>query len=279
VRYVLGIAVLAVIPFRLGFAQQNPYFVTYNDHMEEPTYLELSTQSTFGIPKHDLPGYLGQLFEMEYGATPWWSLALYLEGAYQRQDSTVFTGFRIENRFSVLTCTHRINPVLYFEYENINEASRIQKEILGHAEPSAESLRELSYETAREIEAKLILSTDIKSWNLAENFMVEKNLTEEEGFEFGYALGIFHPLTSKPSITVGAELYGGLGSTEQFGFRDTAHYIAPLLVWNFAGNQAIKVSPGFGLTASSDRMHLRIGYTYEVRGFGQKILRMFRGRN
>jgi hypothetical protein len=279
VRYLLVIAVLAVVQFRLGFAQQNPYFVAYTDQMEEPTNLELSTQSTIGNPKHDLPGYLGQLFELEYGIAPWWSSALYLEGAYQRQDSAVFTGFRIENRFKVLNGTYRINPVLYFEYENINEASRIQKEILGHTEPSAESLPELSSEKAREIEAKLIVSTDIKSWNLAQNFMVEKNLTEEEGFEFGYALGIFRPLTSKPSITVGAELYGGLGSTKLFGFQDTAHYIAPLLVWNFAGNQAIKVSPGFGLTASSDRMLLRIGYTYEVHGFGQKILRLFRGRN
>jgi hypothetical protein len=73
----------------------------------------------------------------------------------------VFTGFRLENRFRVLNGEHRINPVLYFEYENINEASRIQKEVLGHAERSNESLQDLKNETAREIEAKLILST---SW-------------------------------------------------------------------------------------------------------------------
>jgi hypothetical protein len=112
----------------------------------------------------------------------------------------------------VLNGEHQINPVLYFEYENINEASRIQKEVLGHAEHSNVSLQDLKNETAREIEAKLILSSDIGSWNIARN-------------------------------------------------------------------QAIKVSPGFGLTANSDRMLLRLGYTYELSGFGRKISRMFRSRS
>ncbi len=286
VRYLCALAILVGIPLQPIFAQQNPYFVTYDHRMEEPQNLEISTQSTVGIPKGDLPGYLGQLLEIEYGVTPRWSSALYLEGASQRHDSTVFTGFRLENRFKVLKGEHRINPVLYFEYENINEASRIKKEILGHAEPSNESLQEPKQETARELEAKLILSSDIKSWNVAGNFIVEKNLSEDEGFEFGYTLGMFHPLSGKSawcrlcqSISVGAELYGGLGSTDQFGFKDTAHYIAPLLVWNFAANQAVKVSPGFGLTTVSDRMLLRFGYVYELNGFGHRVSKLFRSRS
>ncbi len=262
-------------------AQQNPYFVTYDHHMEESDNLELSTQSTIGMPKQDFPGYVGLLLELEYGVTPRWSSALYLESASQRRDATVFAGFRWENRFKLLGGEHRINPVLYFEYENINEASRIQKEVLGHAEPSAESLQDLRNEIAREIEAKIIVSSDIKNWNVAENFIAEKNLTADEGFEFGYSLGVAHPLSStisntrctlcRENFSAGAELYGGLGSTEVFGFKDTAHYVAPLLVWNFAKNQALKVSPGFGLTPNSARMILRIGYTYEIYGFGRKL--------
>jgi hypothetical protein len=254
-------------------AQQNPYFVTYDHHMEEHQNLELSTQSTIGFQKQDLPTYLGQLFELEYGVTPWWSSALYLEGASQHHDSTVFTGFRLENRFKLLS-ERKINPILYFEYENINEASRIHKEIVGHAEPSDESLSDLRAETMSEIEAKLILSSDLKNWSIAENFIVEKNLTKDEGFEFGYALGVFRSLPLR-SLSAGLELYGGLGSTEQFGFKDTAQYLAPLLVWNSGKNQAIKVSPGLGLTANSDRVLLRFGYTYEINGFGQKVARMF----
>src|SRR6266571_8382586 len=85
---------------------------------------------------------------------------------------------------------HRINPVLYLEYEGINEASRIQKEIVGNAPGFGEPNSELSQTHAHELETKLILSSDVHNWNLAENFIVEKNLSAEEGFEFGYALGV-----------------------------------------------------------------------------------------
>ncbi len=271
-RYLCSLAALLSVGTLMG--QQNPYFVTYDHHMEEHKNLELSTQSTVGVQKQDRPTYLGQLFELEYGVAPWWSSALYLEGASQRNDSTVFAGFRLENRFKLFS-ERKINPVLYFEYEHINEASRIHKEIVGHAEPSDKSLSDLRTENEQEIEAKLILSSDLKNWSIAENFIVEKNLTEEEGFEFGYALGAFRALPVR-NVSAGLELYGGLGSTERFGFKDTAHYLAPVFVWNLGKNQALKVSPGFGLTANSDRMLLRVGYTCEINGFGQKIARMFR---
>jgi hypothetical protein len=288
-RCLFSIVSLLILPLCPAVAQQNPYFVTYDHHMEEHQNLELSTQSTIGLPKQNLPGYLGQLFELEYGVTPWWSSALYLEGASQRHDSTVFTGFRLENRLRLLNSEHKINPVLYFEYEHINEASRIKKEIVGHAEPSEESLSDLRQETVNEIEGKLIFSSDFKNWNIAENFIVEKNLTEDEGFEFGYALGVFRPLSNaanggncrfcRDRLSAGLELYGGLGSTELFGFKETAHYVAPVLVWSFAKNQAVRVSPGFGLTENSDRLLLRFGYTYEINGFGRKIANLFRGGN
>ena len=140
-----------------------------------------------------------------------------------------------------LRCEYRINPVLYFEYENINEASRISKEILGHAEPSNESLEELRLETAREIEAKLILSSDINSWNIAENFIVEKNLTEDEGFEFGYALGIFHPLSSAPTSKCRLcrhNLSLGLAMLAAAGFTFEETFGSPEAAWNASAPSA-----------------------------------------
>lgn len=115
-RYVVISSILLfVLLLNPLVAQQNPYFVTYDHHMEEPGSLELSTQGTIGIQKQEFPGYLGQFFEMEYGLTGWWSSSLYLEGTYQHGDSPVFSGFRLENRFKLLKSDHRINPVLYFE--------------------------------------------------------------------------------------------------------------------------------------------------------------------
>lgn len=270
-------------------AQYSPYFVTYDHHMEEPGNLEITAQTTVGIQKHDLPTYWAPLAELEYGATGWWSTSLYLEGAAQPHDATVFTGFRLENRFKLLKTEHRINPVLYFEFENINEASRIQKEVVGHAELSDEPLRDLRGEKARELEGKLILSSNAKGWNIAENFIVEKNLTEDEGVEFGYALGIYRPLATiasgtpcrfcRENFNAGLELYGGLGSTEQFGFSDTAHYIAPAIAWRVTENSTLRFSPGFGLTSNSARSLLRFSYTYEIPGFGHAVRNMFRGDN
>lgn len=277
-------SLLFVLP---AAAQHSPYFVTYDHQMEEPGNLEITSQATVGIQKHDLPNYWAPLVELEYGATGWWSTSLYLEGASQSNDATVFTGFRLENRFRPLKSEHRINPVLYFEFENINEASRIQKEVVGHSEPSAESLSSLRGEKAREIEGKLILSSNAKGWNIAENFIVEKNLTEDEGVEFGYALGVYHPLATiasgnpcrfcRENFNAGLELYGGLGSTEQFGFSDTAHYIAPALAWRVSENSTIRLSPGFGLTPNSARTLLRFSYTYEIPSFGRAVRNMFGG--
>lgn len=267
-------------------AQQNPYFVTYDDHMEEVANLEISSQTTFGVQKNNLPNSAGQLMEFEYGATGWWTTSLYLEGASQ-QGSTVFTGMRFENRFKPLKGQHWINPVLYMEFENINEATRIQKEIVGHAEGSDESLSALRGEKARELEAKLILSSSFRNWTISENFIAEKNLTENEGYEFGYALGVYRPLATiatgrecrlcRENFSAGLELYGGMGSSQQFGFKDTAHYIAPGLVWN-VGNSAIKFSPAIGLTPGSNKMLLRVAYVYEISGFGHKLAHMFGGR-
>src|SRR5690348_13566183 len=226
----------AVLP--IAHAQENTYFVTYDHHMEERGNLEISTASTVAIPKqNDISKTWGQLFEFEYGVTDRWTTSLYLEGASQRQDSTVFTGWRLENRFRPTKSEHKVTPVLYFEYENINEANRSYREVVGHAEPDGEPLSVLRGEKAREIEGKLILSSDVKNWNIAENFIVEKNLTEDEGVEFGYAFGVYRPLGKlkagskcvfcRQNFLGGVELYGGLGSTERFGFADTAHYIAP----------------------------------------------------
>jgi hypothetical protein len=267
-------------------AQYSPYFVTYDHQMEEPGSLEITTQSTVGLQRHDLPTYWAPLLELEYGATGWWSSSLYLEGASQAHDATVFTGYRLENRFKPLKRDHRINPVLYFEFENINEASRITKEVVGHAQLTNESLSSLRGEKARELEGKLILSSNAKGWNIAENFIMEKNLTVEEGVEFGYALGVYRPLGTiasgkacrfcRENFNAGLELYGGLGSTQQFGFSDTAHYIAPALAWRVSENSTIRLSPGFGLTDNSARTLMRFSYTYEISGFGRTMRNMFR---
>ena len=70
--------------------------------------------------------------EFEYGATAWWTTELYFDGQTTFNDSTIFTGFRWENRFRLLQREHFINPVLYIEYEQTSGADKILKEVEGH---------------------------------------------------------------------------------------------------------------------------------------------------
>src|SRR5581483_3377881 len=183
---------------------------------------------------------------------------------------------------------HLINPVLYFEYESINEGSKIQKEVVGNASDFAEPNAELRATHAHELETKLILSSNTHNWNLAGNFIVEKNLSEAEGFEFGYALGVARPLSSlasgdpcrlcRENFTAGIEMYGGLGSTLGFGLHDTAHYAGPVVLWQLSDNSSLHFSPAIGLTHQSNPVLLRFGYSYEIRGFGKRVARLFGGR-
>jgi len=268
-----------------ALAQEAPYFVTYDHHLEEPGNLEVSIANTGGLARADQRTYFAPYIELEYGTKTWWTSELYLEWQSRLGDSAIFTGWRFENRFRPLSREHWINPVLYLEYENINEASRIQKEIVGNAREIGVPNAELRQTAAHELETKLILSSNTHNWNISENFIVEKNLSEEEGFEFGYSIGVSRPLATlasasncrfcRENFVAGVELYGGLGSSLGFGLHDTAHYIAPVISWQVSDNSSIHFSPSIGITHGSDPLLIRFSYTYEVRDFGSKMASLF----
>lgn len=279
---------LLVLPAITVSAQEAPYFVTYDHHLEEPRNLEIAYSTTMGIPRSGQRFYLAPYMELEYGVKARWTTEFYLEGQSTNGDSAVFTGWRLENRFRLLNREHRINPVLYFEYENVNEATRIQKELVGNTPEFGEPNAELIKTRSHELETKLILSSDVHDWNISENFIVEKNLSASEGFEFGYALAVSRPLATiasankcrfcRENFAAGVELYGGLGSTNGFGLHDTTHYLAPVISWQLSDNVSLHISPAIGLTQQSNPVLLRIGYSYEIRGFGRKVARMFGGK-
>ena len=255
-------------------AQERPYFVTYTHYLEERGNLEIAVASTTGLPKNTQSTYTAPWLELELGVTGWWTAELYLEGVTTRRDGSGFTGWRLEHRFRPLRTEHRINPVLYVEYEDINEASRIQKEIVGAGAITFEPIADLRREHAREIEGKLILSSAIGSWNVSENFIMEKNLSQSEGVEFGYAVAVSRPLATLASgrscrfcaenFVVGLEAYGGLGSTEGFERIAQRHYLAPVVGWQLADRLTLKASTAFGLTRNSDHALLRVGLAYEL---------------
>ena len=270
-------------------AQENPYFVAYDHNLEEPGNLEVEYFSTFGTQRNG-PNFHGFWTEFEYGATAWWTTEFYLDGQTTFGDSTVFTGFRWENRVRPLKNEHWINPVLYMEFEDINGADKIIKEVEGHdvesdfLAPNAEARRERN----REMELKLILSSNYKGWNFTENTLAVKNL-DNSPWEFGYALGASRPLALKGSaqkcnfclqhFIAGVEMYGGLGDRYSFGLHDTSHYLAPGLAWNLPSGWTFRVEPTFGLNDDSHQFLLRWGASYEISGFGQKVAQLFKGKH
>lgn len=274
-----------VAMLRISAAQESPFFVTYTHHMEEPGNLDVEVSSTNGVPRNGQQFYAAPYMELEYGVTARWTSELYLEGQSTAGGSSVFTGWRFENRFRPLIREHWINPVLYLEYEDLNEASRIQKEIEGGGPDLSSPNALLTPIRDHELESKLILSSDYHDWNIAENFIVAKNFSQSEGIEFGYSFGLSRPLATLASganchlcpenFALGAEMYGGLGSTLGFSLHETAHYVAPVISWAVSDNSTLRFSPGFGLTHETNPVLIRIGYTYEIQGVGGRISRLF----
>jgi len=255
-------------------AQELPYFVTYSHHLEEPGNLEIENKTAIAHPQ-DGNAFLGSAIEFEYGVAGWWTSELYLDGQTAAKEATTFTGFRLENRFRPLLREHWINPVLYAELEDTNGADKSLLEVVGHDGTSdlAAPVHESSPEKQREAELKLILSSDVHAWNLSENLIFEKNLSNQP-WEFGYALAASHPLAlhgvprpgsfAPQNFIAGVEMYGGLGDRHAAGLHDTSHYLGPTLSYALPHGVSAMFSPSFGLNGNSLDHIFRLGLNYEI---------------
>jgi len=260
-------------------AQEKPYFVTYSHDLEEPGNLEIETKTGIARPVGGNQ-YGSTAIELEYGARAWWTTELYLDGQSTAQDSTLFTGVRWENRMRLLMQEHAVNPVLYVEYENTSGADKTVLEVVGHDGQAdlAEANGELRKEHQHEAELKLILSSNLKAWNVSENFISEKDLGHAP-WEFGYALGVTRPLHAAAGgrectfcaekMSAGVEAYGGLGNVWALTLRDTSHYIAPVAGWELPKGMRLSFSPGFGLTSTSLNRVYRVGLAFEFEQVGK----------
>lgn len=279
------LSLLLILLFAAGpvRSQEAPYFVTYSDALEEPGNLEINYKGINAAPK-SANSFNSATVEFEYGIKAWWTTEFYLSGQSTQNDSTIFTGYRWENRFRPLLRNHFINPVLYAEYEQTNAADRSFLEIMDH-----ESIADLFPTNAvarpiveKSMELKLILSSNTHGWNISENFITEKALNESEPWEFGYALGVSRPLRlsagskaclfCRENFSAGLELYGGLGTTDQFGWKQTSQYLGPIVQFSIPKGPRIGFEPSFGLNANSVGVLWRFQVAYEV----EQLFSLFR---
>lgn len=285
-RPILAFAALITLGLALqapaARAQEKPYFVTYSTDLEEPGNLEIALKGLTASPK-DANAFVSPTLELEYGATAWWTTEVYAQGQSTVNDSTVFTGFRWENRFKPLPREYWINPVIYIEYERVSQADKSILEVTGHDSISSFQVNNGQSHgiIEKSIESKLILSSNFKGWNVSENFIAEKNLSNEP-WEFGYALATGRPLTLAASphkcwlclqnFDAGAELYGGLGTRYSFGLKQTSHYAGPTVDFRTPAGITYSFSPQFGLNDNSIGVLWRFKISYEV----QQLRDLFR---
>ena len=263
----LAIAALASLLAVAAHAQESPYFVTYDHHMEEPGSLEVSVSPVVSTPKEGQRS-IASNFEFEYGANGWWTTSLYLDGPTAADSHAAFTGYRLENRFRLLLDERVVNPVLYVEFANTTGADRLAKEVVGFDSwhDFAEPIAEVRNERDREIETKVILSSNRRGWNFAGNAIAEKNLAGQP-WEFGYAIGTSRPLAlaatpractfCRENFTVGIEAYGGVGEQGHVTLAETSHYIAPAVAWSLPHGITPRFSPSWGLTSNSNQSFFR----------------------
>lgn len=257
-------------------AQEKPYFVLYSQDMEEPGNLDIESLNVIGNP-NPANRFLGSALEFEYGVKTWWTSEFYLDGQATQNESTIFTGFRWENRFRPWMGEHPVNPVFYVEYENTS-ADKSLREIVGHdgKDDFLDSNAVARGDVERELELKLILGSNVKGWNFSENFIAEKNLANAP-WEFGYAIGASRPLKLAASskectfcrekFQVGVEMYGGLGDWHSFGLRQTSQYLGPSINWETPNGFTLSFGPHFGLNDYSVPVLYRFGVSYEIQQF------------
>ena len=281
----LPILMVLVVP---GWGGEDPFLTTYTSQLEEPGNLEVATKSVTAKPNGG-SRFLGVAAEFEYSVSTRWMTEVYLDGQATSGQSILFTGYRWENRFRLLAHEHWVNPVFYFEFDDTNAADKTLLDVVGH--DGNQSLTDLNRDTAhqknRELEAKLILGSSFKGWTIAENLIAEKNVRHEP-FEFGYALGVSRPVAFSAksdrcnfcakNIQVGVEIFGGLGTQNEFGFLGTSQYVAPVAAWTFANGTTLRVSPAFGVTDASAPFVLKFGLSYGFDGFGGTLRNLLHGR-
>lgn len=257
---------------------EGPYFVTYSQYMEEKGDLEIGINAVRGKPRGG-NAFLGSWMEFEYGIGNWWTTEFYLDGQWTANESAIFTGFRLENRFRPFPGNHVINPVLYTEYEDVDAADKTLQEIVGFDSQEDQRVPNdiARREHEHEIETRLILGSDFRDWNFSGNFIAEKNLSDGP-WEFGYAAGLRRSLSSTGSLRefrAGVEFFGGLGDWNRFTVRDTSQYVGICLGWKVSGGTFFRISPAFGLTRQSNDFLLRFGISQEISHFGRRIRSWF----
>lgn len=272
--FVAGLA-LAVPLGSIARAGNDANFVLYDHHTAKQGETEVNLYSDTASPGSDEPSYYAQLMELEHGLTDYWTVALHLEGVKVQDEDYQFGGVLLESRLRLFEYGTFLNPVLYAEYEDLTSAHRYLHAVTGRTDGIDGGGGE------RTLETRLILGQDLTSrFNVAFNWINETNVITGK-WEFGYATGlnyVFYDAGTNSEdfappggwdlekLTLGVELYGGMGDSELGLTIDPGHteqYLGVNLFSEWSNHLHFGVGGAFGLTKDSQNEILRLTAGYE----------------
>ena len=116
-----------------------------------------------------------------------------------------------------------------------------------------------------ELELKAIIEKNYGPFEIDLNPKFEKALVgpgSSEGFEFGYAAGLYYNF--RRWLSPGLEFYGGVGLMgDPDPIQEQQHYIFPVIRGEFPGGIEYTFGPGIGLTRGSDQVIVKLNIELE----------------
>jgi hypothetical protein len=241
-------------------AQVDPWeFEVYPYATEGPGILELETDNAVVANGHHEAGEgtsSGQFrsqgswynqYELTYGLTDRIEAAVYLTMAQPQGRGYWYAGskYRLRGRL--------------FDEETLPVNLGWYLELEWHKTPQFDS-------SELEVELRPIIAKDFGRFSIVLNPKFEKAIflgpDRNQGFEFGYANGIYYRW--KRYLSPGLEFYGGIGHLDDSEpLREQQHYIFPVLWGSLPGDIGYSFGPGFGLTNNSDRVVVKFNLEFE----------------
>ena len=175
--------------------------------------------------------------EVEFGVLDHLTLSYYEVYTWDRAQDWERDEFKLEAKLRFAEAGQwPVDLALYTEYKN------------------PDGRRELRSDA---VENKVILSKDFGPWNVAGNFVFERDINERDDWNFEYTAGVSYAVGARTRL--GLEVKETLGDEHELGVHRDDHelYLVPGVYTSLTPHARLLVGPAFGLTEASDDLQVR----------------------